>query len=90
MKNKSVHELPLCFIYFETMLLGAYKFRSAISSWGVGALVTNYEVTVIGPSHDKPYNLSCLILTWLHQLSFGRHVRLLAFFDLQPFGILIC
>lgn len=82
-------ELLLCFMYFETMLLGAYKFRSVISPWGVGALVINYEVTVIDPSHVIPYNLFCLILTCLHQLSFGWHLYLLAFFDFQPFGILI-
>lgn len=49
----------------------------------------NYEVTVIDPSHVIPYNLFCLILTCLHQLSFGWHLYLLAFFDFQPFGILI-
>lgn len=52
--------------------------------------MTNYEVTVIDPSHDTPYDLSRLILTWLPQFSSGGHLRLLAFFDFQPFGILNC
>ena len=85
-----MHELLLCFIYFETMLLGTYNFRSVISSWGAGALMINYEVTVTDSSHAIPYNLFCLILTWLYQLSFGWHLRLLAFFDFQPFSILNC
>lgn len=66
-----MHEVLPCFINFETMLLGAYNFRNVISSWGAGALVINYEVTILDPSHVIPYNLFYLLLTWLHQLSFG-------------------
>ena len=85
-----MHELLPNFINFEMMLLGAYSFRSVMSSRGAGALVINYEVIILGPSHVIPYNLFYLILTWLHQASFGWCLFLLASFDFQPLCVPIC
>lgn len=69
-----MHEVLLCFIYFEAMLSGAHKFRGVISR-EIGALVVNYELTLVNPSRVISLRSVCLILTQLHQLSFGWYLH---------------
>lgn len=67
-------EVSLCFIYFEAMLLGAHKFRGVIS-WEIGALVVNYELTLVNSSRVISLRSICLILTQRPQLPLGWHLH---------------